>query len=61
MRRFSWYLNTYSDLQSDSRIKSELKKYACLIIALYLYLYEEIENSNRLLKNRYQHLYEVNE
>jgi hypothetical protein len=39
MRRFSWYLNTYSDLQS----------------------YEEIENSNRLLKNRYQHLYEVNE
>jgi signal transduction histidine kinase len=61
MRRFSWYLNTYSDLQSDNRIKSELKKYACLIIALYLYLYEEIENSNRLLKNRYHHLYEVNE
>ena len=61
MRRFSWYLNTYSDLQADNRIKSELKKYACLIIALYLYLYEEIENSNRLLKNRYQHLYEVNE
>jgi uncharacterized membrane protein len=60
MRRFSWYLNTYSDLRSDSRIKFELKKYACLIIALYLYLYEEIENSNRLLKNRYQHLYEVN-
>ena len=61
MRRFSWYLNTYSDLQSDNRIKSELKKYACLIIALYLYLYEEIENSNRLLKNRYHHFYEVNE
>lgn len=61
MRRFSWYLNTYSDLRSDSRIKSELKKYACLIIALYLYLYEEIENSNRLLKNKYHHLYEVNE
>jgi len=61
LRRFSWYLNTYSDLQSDNRIKSEFKKYACLIIALYLYLYEEIENSNRLLKNRYQHLYEVSE
>ena len=61
MRRFSWYLNTYSDLQSGSRIKSQLQKYACLIIALYLYLYEEIENSNRLLKNRYQHLYEVDE
>jgi len=61
MRRFSWYLDTYSDLQSDNRIKSELKKYACLIIALYLYLYEEIENSNRLLKNRYHHFYEANE
>jgi len=61
MRRFSWYLNTYSDLRSDNRIKSELKKYACLIIALYLYLYEEIENSNRLLKNKYHHIYEANE
>ena len=61
LRRFSWYLNTYSALQSGNRIKSQLKKYACLIIALYLYLYEEIENSNRLLKNRYQHLYEANE
>ena len=61
LRRFSWYLNTYPDLQSGNRIKSQLKKYACLIIALYLYLYEEIENSNRLLKNRYQHLDEVKE
>lgn len=60
LRRFSWYLNTYSGLQSTGRIRSELRKYACLIIALYLYLYEEIENSNRLLKNRYQHLCEVN-
>ena len=61
LRRFSWYLDTYSALQNGGRIKSGLKKYACLIIALYLYLYEEIENSNRLLNNRYQHLYEVNE
>ena len=61
LRRFSWYLNTYSDLQSGSKIKSQLQKYACLIIALYLYLYEEIENSNRLLKNKYHHLYEVNQ
>ena len=61
LRRFSWYLDTYSDLQSGSRIKSQLQKYACLIIALYLYLYEEIENSNRLLKNKYHHLYEVNQ
>jgi hypothetical protein len=61
LRRFSWYLNTYSDLQSGSRIKSQLQKYACLIIALYLYLYEEIENSNRLLKNKYHHLHEVNQ
>jgi len=61
LRRFSWYLNTYSDLQSGNRIKSQLQKYASLIIALYLYLYEEIENSNRLLKNKYHHIYEVNE
>ena len=61
LRRFSWYLNTYSELQSGNRIKSQLQKYACLIIALYLYLYEEIENSNRLLKNKYSHLYGTNE
>ena len=61
LRRFSWYLGTYAELKSTSRIRSALKKYACLIIALYLYLYEEIENSNRLLKNRYQHLYEVHQ
>ena len=61
LRRFSWYLNTYSALHSGNRIKSELQKYACLIIALYLYLYEEIENSNRLLKNKYRHLYEAKE
>lgn len=59
LRRFSWYLGTYSGLQSHGRIKTLLRKYACLIIALYLYLYEEIENSNRMLKNRYQHIYEV--
>ena len=61
LRRFSWYLNTYPDLQTGNRINAGLKKYACLIIALYLYLYEEIENSNHLLKNRYQHLYEAKE
>ncbi|MGD8880531.1 MAG: hypothetical protein PVI82_01495 [Desulfobacterales bacterium] len=60
LRRFSWYLNTYSGLKSGGNVKYALKKYACLIIALYLYLYEEIENSNRLLRNRYQHLYEAN-
>ena len=61
LRRFSWYLSTYPELKPGSKIKYTLKKYACLIIALYLYLYEEIENSNRLLRNRYQHLYEANE
>jgi hypothetical protein len=61
LRRFSWYLNTYAELQSGNRVKSELRKYACLIIALYLYLYEEIEDSNRLLKNKYLHLYGVKE
>ena len=61
LRRFSWYLNTYTGLKSGSKIKYTLKKYACLIIALYLYLYEEIENSNRLLKNRYRHFFEANQ
>jgi hypothetical protein len=57
--RFTWYLNTYSGLKSDRKIRFQLTKYACLIIALYLYLYEEIEDSNRLLKNRHRHLYGV--
>ena len=61
LTRFTWYLNTYTGLKSGRRIRYELTKYACLVIALYLYLYEEIENSNRLLKNRYRHLFEVNE
>ncbi len=56
LKRFSWYLNTYSGLKSRHRIRYAMTKYACLIIALYLYLYQEIENSNRLLKNRYRHL-----
>lgn len=59
--RFTWYLNTYSGLKSGHKVRYELTKYACLIIALYLYLYEEIENSNRLLQNRYRHLFEVSE
>jgi hypothetical protein len=56
LKRFSWYLNTYSGLRGRHRIRYAMTKYACLIIALYLYLYQEIENSNRLLKNRYRHL-----
>ena len=56
LKRFSWYLNTYSGLRSQHRIRYAMTRYACLIIALYLYLYQEIENSNRLLKNRYRHL-----
>ncbi len=56
LKRFSWYLGTYSGLRSRHRIRYAMTRYACLIIALYLYLYQEIENSNRLLKNRYRHL-----
>jgi hypothetical protein len=56
LKRFSWYLNTYSGLKSRHRLRYAMTRYACLIIALYLYLYQEIENSNRLLKNRYRHL-----
>jgi len=56
LKRFSWYLNTYSAFSSKGNIKKRFMKYASLVIALYLYLYEEIENSNGLLKNRYTHL-----
>ena len=56
LKRFSWYLTTYAGLKSQHRIRYAMTRYACLIIALYLYLYQEIENSNRLLKNRYRHL-----
>jgi len=54
--RFSWYLSTYSGIKSRHRIRYAMTKYACLIIALYLYLSQEIDNSNRLLNNRYRHL-----
>lgn len=56
MSRFNWYLGTYSGLKINRKLRYHLTKYACLIIALYLYLYEEIEDSNRLLNNRYRHL-----
>jgi hypothetical protein len=56
LKRFSWFINTYSGLKSRHRVRYAKTRYACLIIALYLYLYQEIENSNRLLKNRYRHL-----
>ena len=56
LKRFSWYIHTYSGLRGRHRIRYAMTRYACLIIALYLYLYQEIENSNRLLKNRYRHL-----
>ena len=59
LSRFSWYMNTYSTLKSERKLKYQMTKFACLIIALYLFLYEEIENSGRLLKNRYHHLHEV--
>jgi len=58
LSRFSWYLDTYPYLRADSAIKGHLQKYASLIISLYLYLYEETENANLLLRNRYKHLME---
>ena len=56
LRRFSWYLGTYTGNESDGRLKRQTTRFACLIIALYLYLYDEIESSGRLLENRYRHL-----
>ena len=54
--RFSWYLDTYPYLRSQNALRQGLRKYAALIVALYLYLYEETENANLLLRNRYAHL-----
>ncbi len=56
LRRFSWYLGTYAGNEQDGRLKRQMTRFACLIIALYLYLYDEIESAGRLLENRYRHL-----
>ena len=56
MKRFSWYLNTYGEHLPRNRLKFSARRYACLIIALFLYLYEEIEDAHLLLHNRYYHL-----
>ena len=61
MKRFSWYLNTYGEHLPRNRFKFSAKRYACLIIALFLYLYEEIEDAHQLLHNRYHHLRELEE
>jgi len=52
MERFKWYLDTYQELTGQRTRGWVLRKYACLIIALYLYLYEEIENSRLVMENR---------
>lgn len=59
MQRFSWYLNTYREHLPRNRFKFSARRYACLIIALFLYLYEEIEDAHDLLRNRYHHLQEL--
>ncbi len=56
LRRFSWYLGTYPGGGEEGRLKRQAKRFACLVIALYLYLYDEIESAGRLLENRYRHL-----
>ena len=61
MKRFAWYLNTYGEHLPRNRFKFSARRYACLIIALFLYLYEEIEDAHHLLQNRYHHLGEVEE
>jgi len=56
LRRFSWYLGTYTGDGEERRLRRQMKRFACLVIALYLYLYDEIESAGRLLENRYRHL-----
>lgn len=56
LKRLLWLLDTYPALKTGERFKSRRDKYICLIVALYLYLYQEIETSQRVLVNRYHHL-----
>jgi hypothetical protein len=60
LKRMLWLLDTYPMLEGGSRLKTRRDKYVCLIVALYLYLYQEIETSQRVLLNRYHHLREEN-
>ncbi len=56
MKRFRWYLAVYQQTvdKRNARwgITRLFQRYASMIIALYLYLYEEIENSKMVLENR---------
>jgi hypothetical protein len=56
LSRFNRYLDSYPYLQEKNRLRRWFLKYASLIVALYLYLYEETVNANLLLQNRYKHL-----
>jgi len=57
MARFKWYLDTYpGSVAGQPRKGALLRKYACLIMALYLYLYDEIETSRRVMENRMRFL-----
>ena len=55
MGRFKWYLETYPASTEDGKGRL-LRKYASLIMALYLYLYQEIEHSRWVMENRMRFL-----
>ena len=52
MGRFKFFLDTYPEPVGQRKALWILRKYASLILALYLYLYEEIANSRLVLENR---------
>ncbi len=56
MGRFKWYLECYPPPEGRRKAGRLLRKYACLIMSLYLYLYEEIENSRQVMENRIRFL-----
>ena len=52
LTRFNWYLSTYRGL-SEGRWRTRfMRRYACLILALFIFLYGEIELSKQLFENR---------
>jgi hypothetical protein len=52
LERFNWYLRTDHRLSAGPMRSRFLKRYACLIISLFIYLYTDIEQSKAVFENR---------
>lgn len=52
LARFNWYLSTYPGLSEGGWRIRFMRRYTCLILALFIFLYGEIEQSKLLFENR---------